>query len=159
MRRGECVNKSKGWIKYFADGEIEIGSDILIDQGKASWRNGRLNDITSVEIIENEKTYSLTSIYASKWWQGDDYYASYSGPNKAVPGKLVRRFVQFKIEQGNIGKHIVLIKLPTGYKIVLRDNAQNSLFQILPEHLGMWLTLSIKPGIDRPGLGLNQERG
>jgi hypothetical protein len=62
-----------GWIKKFADGTQEIGSDYDIRNKKASWRRGRLGDLVSVELHHNGTVIILDGI--GEYWQSDDLEA------------------------------------------------------------------------------------
>ena len=151
----------KGWVKNFSDGTIELGFDHLIDEGKASWRNGRLNDIISVDIFENGYKYTLIRKESSlkEWWQGNEYHSRFI-PGATVPGELQRRFIQFQLSKEDIGKYLHIIKLPNCYQVVLKDNSQGALCQLDKEtYTNKWLTLNIVPGLERPGIQIRARKG
>lgn len=157
------MQSMKGWIKHFIDGSQEDGSDLLITQGKASWRNGCLDNIISVDIRENGYLYSLICKDLGdpprrEWWQGDNYHSRFI-PNQTVPGVCVLRFVQFKILPEDTGKYLHMIKLPHCYQMTLKNNPQGALTQIDPKSEGMWLTLEIEPGKEIPGIKIKANRG
>jgi hypothetical protein len=150
---------SKGWIKHFVDGSLEIGPDYLTAQGKASWRNGKLNDIISVDIIENDYRYSLISKEPRIWWQGDEYHARFM-PEQTVPGELKRRFIQFQLMSEDIGKYIHIVQLPGCYQIILKDNLKGAICQLdQMTYKGMWLTVHVVPGLGKPGIQIKKDKG
>lgn len=159
MELGLLNDLSRGWTKFFIDGGIEPGTDLLIEQGKASWRSGRLHDIVAVNIRENFYDYTLITTGDSEWWQGNEYHARYSTSNVSDPGKLVRRFTQFRIKEHHIGKHILLIPQLRKYKIILRDNPQGSLFQLTPKNIDQWLTMEVYPDLKQPSIKIKTNKG
>jgi len=153
------LRDNRGWTKHFADGAEEIGTDKLIKEGKASWRNGRLDGITSVSIQENRSNYMMVCSLATEWWQGDKYHAKFTGVDTKPVGDLVERFVQLKVNDTMIGKHIVLLQSRRLYTILLKDNAERSIFQLEPEHKDMWLTVAVAVNGNQPTVKLQAKRG
>ena len=151
---------NKGWTKHFLDGEKELGTDKLITEGLASWRNGRLEDICAVDIQENNLVYTLKNPLAKEWWQGDRCKARYAGPN-SVEGELVYRFVQFKIEKEHLGRYIVANIALNKTEIALTDSpkVESVLMPIDAAALNKWLTLIVIPGESRPKITLRNKKG
>lgn len=152
-------NEYKGWIKNFTDRSLEMGLDHLVDEGIASWRNGRLENIISVDIFENNCKYTLISKEPREWWQGDEYHSRFT-LNQTVQSELQKRFIQFRLSNEDIGKYIHLIELPRCYQIVLKDNPKGALYQLdKPSFEGMWLTIDVALGMKRPGIKIKYKKG
>ena len=83
-----------GWIKLFADGTKEVGTDYDVSRKKASWSRGRLEGMVGAEIIHGNKSIA---IYApGVFWQSDDYEITVHPNSK--PELKVRR-LQKQIEK------------------------------------------------------------
>lgn len=83
-----------GWVKHFADGTKEIGTDRDVQMKKASWSHGRLTGMTAAEIIHENKKLSI--MLPGDYWQSDDYDVSIF---TSKPELIVRR-LQFQIFEG-----------------------------------------------------------
>jgi hypothetical protein len=153
------LRDDRGWIKHFTDGSEEIGTDKLIQEGQASWRNGRLDGISSVTIQENRSSYMMVCSLATEWWQGDKYHAKFTGIESQPTGDLVERFVQLKVNDAMIGKHLVLLESRRSYTVLLKDNPERSIFQLEPEHKDMWLTMAVVVNGNRPTVKLQAKKG
>jgi hypothetical protein len=84
-----------GWVKHFADGTAEVGSDEAISAGKASWTRGRQNGIVAVSLSDGPVVVYLTTDGddPGKFWQSDDYEVTF-GKTSPV---LIKRRIQLKV--------------------------------------------------------------
>lgn len=83
-----------GWVKKFADGSLEVGSDNDVRLKKASWTRGRLENMTGVELSYNG--YLIILEGTGDFWQSDDMEAIFMG---GVGSKVVKRRIQKKINE------------------------------------------------------------
>ncbi len=129
-----------GWIKKFADGTEEVGTDQDIGRKLASWSRGRLDNLTSVELRHNGSLVILEG--SGEFWQSDDYEAVVYHNTST----LVTRRIQKKLHDAD---HIVMLNCLNGvhiYKIACTNDpgfAQSNRRTIHPEHNGMWFTLEL----------------
>ena len=82
-----------GWIKYFADGSMEVGRDEDIVSRHASWTRGRLENMFAVELHHEGHTIVIEG--TGQFWQSDDLEA-HVGFNHEY--NIVTRRIQKKIE-------------------------------------------------------------
>lgn len=85
--------ETDGWAKYFRDGTIEYGTDVLVDSGKASWTRGKQENMAALAIRSGDMILYLMADEGtkSKFWQSDDYEVVL-GSRKPV--RVVRRIEQ-----------------------------------------------------------------
>lgn len=130
-----------GWIKKFADGSIETGSDDLVKRKLASWSKGRLDHLVEVELHQNG--FEVTLEGTGEFWQSDDYDCDVGG----LTSSLVMRRIQKKINKhdrflGISGygpyKNFRLFS----YKINPREE---NIRRISEAMVGKWFTIEVNP--------------
>jgi len=130
-----------GWIKLFADGTKEIGSDELVQKGLASWSKGRLVNMVGVELHHDDRIVILEG--TGKFWQSDDYMARMSQNGTS---DLVTRRIQKLIYDDDAWMLIDHVNQFSRYKIVNRIthgiNGFISKRKILSQ-MGKWLTIEM----------------
>lgn len=116
-----------GWIKHFADGTKEVGTDEDVGMKRASWSRGRLTSMVGAEVIHGNVRMAILS--PGEFWQSDDYDVDVFEP---TPSLVVRR-LQKKIERGD------------GLRRVQDDNSivlsLDDTYVPSEEIIGKWLTL------------------
>jgi hypothetical protein len=123
-----------GWIKHFADGSKEVGTDQAVYAKKASWSKGRLADMIGAEVVHGNKRIAI--LVPGEFWQSDDYDVSFL---QSTPS-LVKRRLQYKIQKS------------LGLKVEWQDDSVVVLlcpgFYATEEQVGQWVTieLDIKTG-------------
>jgi hypothetical protein len=139
-----------GWIKLFADGTTEIGTDRDIKAGKASWSMGRLKDIYEVRLLNLKQVASL-SVQATAWHQFDRYSVVISPV--VQPSQITHRVVQAEIQTHHIGCSIICNESGGGVFWAIVHDAKKGFFckNITKHHLGKWLTM-ILPERDYPAI-------
>lgn len=90
------------WIKVFADKTTEQGHDYLIDQKKASWTQGRQDNIKEVFLSEGLIAVTL-EVPETVWYQYDRYSVILS--ENPYP-KRIARFIQAQISKRHIGQYL-----------------------------------------------------
>lgn len=118
-----------GWVKHFADGTKEIGSDRAVRLKRASWSRGRLNDMVGAEIIHGSKRLAILT--PGEFWQSDDYDVNIFEP---TPSLAIRR-LQYKIQRGDSLRAEWLED-----SLVLRPGIG---FFALEKDIGRWMTLEL----------------
>lgn len=149
----EIFMSKNGWIKHFADGTVELGHDHLVRARKASWTNGRINDLVAVEIRHGEMNISLYGGLGN-WWQSDTMIARY-GKNRdgskhvSQPTFLTRR-IEYQISQDDVGKLMGIWVYKNSLSTVVRLGNKKTIKHahvirnITEEHVGMWIIAAIQ---------------
>lgn len=136
------------WIKSFNNGSIEIGSDFLIAEGKASWSKGQLHNIKEVFLSEGINAVTL-EISNTEWYQFDRYKAFLAEKQTY----RISRYLQAKITKEHIGFYLCYnnedIHLCWG---CLRNRPIGTFcYKITSQDVDKWITvqlsLSNKPSI------------
>lgn len=81
-----------GWVKYFADGSKEIGSDRDVKLKRASWSRGRLSGMTGAEIFHQNKKMAILA--PGTFWQSDDYQVDVFEPTPSIVTRRLQRQIQ-----------------------------------------------------------------
>jgi hypothetical protein len=116
-----------GWVKYFADGTKEVGTDEDVHMKRASWSRGRLTSMVGAEVIHGNVRMAILS--PGRFWQSDDYDVDLF---ESTPSLVIRR-LQRQIQRGDI--------------LYARANKETLVFStegslVAPDtHIGKWLTL------------------
>ena len=80
-----------GWVKHFADGTTEVGTDYNVQTKKASWSRGRLTGMVGAEIIHGNKRLAIWM--PGTFWQSDDYEVNFlESTTKIVTRRLQWQF-------------------------------------------------------------------
>ena len=130
------------WIKIFDDNTKEHGSDSDIQAGKASWSQGRLNNIKEVLLFDNGFMIEL-SIPNTDWYQFDRYLAAVA-IGKNVPERT-HRVIQAEIKKHHVGNLLVgSIKNHTLFcYLINKDDKKEYDFkvQIEEQHISKWISV------------------
>jgi len=142
------------WLKLFTDNTKEHGSDKNIALGKASWTNGRLDNINEVRLFNHRQIASL-SVPDTSWHQFDRFIAI------VFPGtrtsEVTHRVIQAEIKSHHVGLSLVSSRTGDHFFWAIVQDIQNakeiSFFNklITKEHIGKWLTV-ILPEKDYPAV-------
>jgi len=139
------------WQKIFTDGSLEDGSDEAIAKRKASWTNGRLEDIKEVKLFNNHFICSLT--VPNTTWHQFDRFAVLVSEGTQFPMKL-HQVVQAEITSKHVGLSLMSSNVGGSYCwILVKDSKElkNYTFceSIEEKHIGKWLSI-ILPRRDYP---------
>lgn len=120
-----------GWIKLFADGTKEIGTDTDVRAKKATWQGGRLHDMIGVEMYHGTKYLAI--LVPGTFWQSEDYEVSFLD---STPQLIVRR-IQKQIEPRDTffithNKDKIILGPENGRPIPVDEN-----------DVGKWITLEL----------------
>ncbi len=118
-----------GWVKHFADGTKEFGSDQAVRMKRASWSQGRLTGMIGAEVIHGNKRIAIFT--PGEFWQSDDYDVRIF---ESTPSLAIRR-LQYKIQPEDSLRAEWLEN-----SLVLRPGIG---FYALPEKVGKWMTLEL----------------
>lgn len=135
------------WKKIFIDGSEELGSDQAIQEGKASWSKGRLDDIETCHLSTESCHVSLT-LPGTEWHQFDRMEVPVC--IGAQDPTRRQRVLQAKITDAHVG-HYVQENIQ-GFGNTLRNylfvddipakTFKNQNFIEIEEHyIGSWFTL------------------
>lgn len=134
----------KGWIKYFADGTSEKGTDRAVRLHEASWRNGRQGHIIRVEAWHDRFLIAINGVGC--FWQSDDCEV----PLYANHSRVVCRRIQKQIDSND--KFMTLVSNPfkleacIGNSITNHVSATSDRVRHIPiedSMVGKWVTLEI----------------
>ena len=128
------------WVKIFSNLTSERGSDYDIEVGKASWSKGRLNNITSVQIIENR----LCGVLAvpDTTWHHYDRYTVLLGKYGTNISKRILRVIQAKITPQHIGKRIDHSSSAFFLYVELKSTPKES-GVLIRQEVGKWISLYV----------------
>jgi hypothetical protein len=135
------------WIKLFNDGLSEVGSDSDIDQNKASWSRGRLDNIYSVQITERILDGELR-VPDTEWHQFDRFEVSV-GTSGTTSGKRIARVIQAKIQDCHMGMFICYNIDNSKFlwasieSCLPKSEGTQRAIKITDAYLGQWLSLRI----------------
>jgi len=124
------------WIKFFKDGPSEHGSDIDINNGKASWSRGRLNNITFVQLFEDRTCLNM-NVPNTSWHQYDRFVAPLGEYGKNVSARIAR-VVQAEIKSCHVGLSAQYICINHTAFINLQDSSDGRV--ITSKDIGLWIT-------------------
>jgi hypothetical protein len=143
-----------GWLKLFTDDTKEYGDDKSIQDGKASWSRGRLNNIKEVRLFGLNRTCSLT-VPDTTWHQFDRFVVPVAeGTQKSY---RTHQVVQAEIGRHHIGMYLVCSCAGSSFFwAIIGDKRNNFLFtkRITKHHVGKWLTV-ILPSKDYPAMSFS----
>jgi hypothetical protein len=135
----------KGWIKHFADGTLETGTDRDTRLGRASWTRGRLRDITRVEAWQDRNSIAVAG--TGSFWQSDDCEAILYGNDS----RIVARRIQKRIEPTDIVMFIdadelhlqvtILSQLPL--EVNVPPGVNRRIVPLAPDVQNKWLTVEM----------------
>lgn len=134
-----------GWIKYFADGTQESGSDADVHNKKASWSKGRLDNITAVAVVHGKLAAGIGG--KGEFWQSDDYEADLL-INR--PSKLVVRRVQKRISPVDVmitARHKGDFQVATVHDLI--DQGADLYIALTEDLKGKWLTVELNCNTNR----------
>lgn len=143
------------WIKKFRDESIEVGSDIDIEAGKASWSKGRLDDISNVYLYDGLSGASL-SFPKTNWHQFDRYTVNLG--EKTRPSRIFRA-IQSLIKKEYLDKYICYNCSNIRFIWACIEDSPDeyiSYIKIKPEYIGMWFT-SLISNTNKPQLFLTDK--
>lgn len=125
------------WIKYFNDGSVEIGSDDLIKEKKASWTNGKLSNISKVSISGFSKN-AILDIPNTEWFQFDKYllHLEDSSPFR------IARIIQAQIKEPFINQYLCYNKNKSDLFYLSNKRIKFSK-KIEKDMLGKWISIVI----------------
>lgn len=140
-----------GWVKNFYGSNKEYGYDDLVEEKKASWSRGLLDNIESVAIFnqDSKKTFTL-AVPNTEWHQFDRYHSIVSVSAESICYRTAR-VVQAKILSSHLSMGFVSQK---DYKpgflntyFYLKAFKENShLGSIINgDSIGKWLSLILLP--------------
>ena len=135
---------SRGWIKYFTDNTLQSGDDTLISAHLSSWSLGRLQDISSVKVYNNEWEV-LVQIQDTEWHQFDRLAVAFNKGKKQPV--LLYRVIQALIKPNVIGKYLIINYKDRLANISISnfpDSKKNPV--IMPCHSNTWLTVILRDG-------------
>lgn len=132
----------KGWVKHFADGTSERGTDRAIRLKQASWRNGRHTGIVRVESWHDRFVIAIDG--TGEFWQSDDCEV----PLYSNHSRIICRRIQKQVEP----QDRLMMILSDSFKLVATVGAQYPMYTmgdqprvvpIDPDMVGKWLTLEM----------------
>jgi hypothetical protein len=141
------------WIKVFEDGSTERGSDSKIANKLASWSQGRLSNIVSVQITDR-MIQAVISAPKTDWHHFDRYEALISGPGVA-DSKRVARVVQAEVKSSHVGMYVcynindlkyLWVDIVNSPLLGEPTNPVETMI-ITEEDVGKWLSVCIGHGI------------
>ena len=146
------------WIKFFADGSKETGTDAAIQDGSASWSRGKLDDIKSVSISDG-LNFCTMEVPDTEWHQFDRMMASIAyGVNRP---RRVWRAVQALVKPEHVGLSLYC-KMNGAYasyvlirESVADENRDDFVERITDARVGKWLTAVVSAG-KRPYMGFSK---
>lgn len=130
-----------GWIKYFKDGTKETGDDSLVEQGKASWRKGRLEGLSGALLYDGEVRLLIEG--SGEFWQSDEYEVSFFS---SKPRRTKRR-IQMQITPRDQMMHTSLLK--TGGSVIFSPlcekyhHVAEDKKRLPPDYIGKWFTIEL----------------
>jgi len=131
------------WIKFFKDRTSERGSDLDIEEGKASWTQGKLDNIISVQVFE-KSLCGVLSIPDTKWHQYDRYMVSMGTVNPSIKQSFrSARIIQAKITSKHIGRSVMYLSSVGLLSAQLTNNQADNTILLEQKHIGLWITLYI----------------
>lgn len=77
------------WIKYFANGAREFGTDQDIEKRVASWSRGNLKDIISTELLHSGSLLRISG--PGTYWQSDTYEAISTSYKSTLVARRIER--------------------------------------------------------------------
>jgi len=120
-----------GWVKWFADGSKEVGTDTAVKMKQATWQGGRLSEMVGVELMHGEKHMGI--FMPGIFWQSEDYEVAFMD---SVPELKVRR-IQKKIEPGD--KFFIR---QSRNELTLRSNGV-AMMMLEERDIGKWITIEL----------------
>jgi hypothetical protein len=135
-----------GWIKFFNDGQRELGLDSQVKARTASWQHGRLDGLIAVRLKRGPMLVMLKADEGD-WWQSDTLMSKFSGYDKVGQTLFLASRIQRKIAQADVGKFVSRIPV-NRYEVIFeldrmpKGNQDNSV-PIEKEHINKWFTVTI----------------
>ena len=128
-----------GWVKHFIDGTIEHGSDLLVEQGKASWSRGRLEGIDRVEIWHQGRFIAIQG--PGEYWQSDTFEVGVlESDSQLVSRTIYRKFypenTHMRFEEV-LGSRFISVGFPE-----LADG-DGHVMKVSHQWCGLWLKLDM----------------
>ena len=126
------------WIKHFVDAKNEIGKDVDVRHGNASWSKGRLEGITAATL-----SYAGTVVVVSGLdiWQKDKYAGA-----MGLPPARFSRSLGVKITPNDVGKKLYLYDSDNleGYRLEMTEGVAVGNYTIIKsKHVGQWAVVTI----------------
>jgi len=127
------------WVKFFKDTSPEIGTDLAIEESKASWSRGRQKNITKVQLSDRLSVVTL-EVPDTEWYQFDRYHVLFNelGQQKSI---RIARVIQARIQNKHVGRH--LLYNGDTYFFQIKINGKEKGYIIEKKDVGKWLTVSI----------------
>lgn len=131
-----------GWIKKFADGQTEVGTDRDVRRKRASWSRGRLSGMVGVSLQHEGTTVIIEG--TGDFWQSDDLEVNFFEP---TPSYITRR-LQKKLTEDD--RWLLITSAPGGkyykYEVLSLPPVElvgRQMFPVKQGVAGKWLTLEI----------------
>lgn len=146
-----------GWIKYFAFGRPEYGTDKDVINKSASWSRGRLSEMIAAELWHNDLRV-VRIVGPGEYHQSDDFSVSL---HYSKPDRIIRR-LQFLIQPqhdfvvGYMQSNTIDAYLTNSE--VMHSDKQYSLFCGLHSNTGEWLTVEYDIKYDKIGMYVSKEQ-
>ena len=133
------------WIKFFVDDTKEIGHDLDIENGQASWSKGCLDEIKQVNLSFGMRSTHLV-VPNTEWFQFDRFICLLSPEGTHTPTRIARA-VQAKITSEHLGKCLSHSK-DSGHLFWVEVGEHEgkedmSCIMISKRHVNRWLTIVI----------------
>ena len=135
------------WTKIFVDGTKEIGTEIDILEGRASWSKGKLEHIAACKLYSFMCTATLV-IPNTSWHQFDRLIAPL-GFYENVPSVLTHKVIQAQILKEHVGKFIRIRTFGSFdeqreyYLLDELDTGSQVFVELEEEHVGKWFTMML----------------
>jgi hypothetical protein len=143
-----------GWVKLLSSGHRVLGSDSLVKEGKAYWRNSPM-DIVQAVVAHNGIVGTI--IGPGNYWQADDYESCMR--TKKV--SHLRRRISRQIQTEDM---CVQIEIKNNYLSAVFRTAQDKVdsrflkYIFVPEHFGKWFNVEVPINGDQPWWHISEER-
>lgn len=125
------------WIKLFADGTQEKGTDTLIARREASWSRGRLSSMIGVALAYAKKIVRIEG--SGPYWQKDIITSSYN-----LPPRRIARQIGKKIHDEDIGWASLKRRGPDAFTIeIAKEKPSLNATQIKSLHVGLYVVVTI----------------
>lgn len=135
------------WVKYFENETKEYASQSDINEGKASWSNGRLEDMIAAEVGFGKYTASICVSKKTEWHQFDRMIVPV-GIGAHRP-KKVATTIQAQIKIDHDGGYIIETILDENNrkyfftKEIKNLKANQKLYPIKQKYFDKWFTVTI----------------
>jgi hypothetical protein len=129
-----------GWIKFLVDGSRILGTDELVQAGRASWRNSSQN---IERAVISHQGYWGEIKGSGLYWQADDYEVRVAYPSKPT---LLRRRISRQIRPGDnffVTRQGVSSLVVAVYQTVENTIKGGKVVPLSPQDIGQWLSVVV----------------